>query len=349
MTANRYLAALLLTLAVGISCRKSPDQVPGQTLDFATEVNPAVEGLVQSRAGIGTPTTSSNLKDKAFGVYGLYAVSENGEGTNVFDLKSPTEVRYAYDIVSKITRWTYTFSGSYYNAKKMWQRNMYYRFRAYHPYEADVLQSASDADNLNIEYRVREDSYDLLVASKRRYPASEGYNEVPMEFKHALCALRFKVGFNSDVTPVTYTDNLKSFCLMGLNAAGLMSYTGYQGDATVPEELSWSGIYNNVDELYSWTGNKEFGVKGRVEPVSVFDTNMLFAIPQTCSGADGPTSVHFFTDNGGVNDHTVDLPTLKWEPGKIYTYTLLISKSDITASVDIEPWTVKQIPIDIYL
>lgn len=340
---------MLIALAVGISCRKSGPETSGLALDFSSAVNPSVEGQLQSRSGIGTPTTSSNLTDKAFGVYGMYAVSENGEGTNVFDLNSPTEVRYALDLVHNKTRWTYTFSGSYYSEKKMWQRNMYYRFRAYHPYEAQVLQSASDANNLNVEYRVREDSYDLLVASKRRYPASEGYNEVPMEFKHALCALRFKVGFNSDVTPVTYTDNLRSFYLTGLNAAGVMTYSGYPGDTVIPEQMSWSGIYNNVDELYSWTGRKEFGVKGAVEPVNVFDDKMLFAIPQTCSGTDGPTSVHFFTDNGGANDHTVNLPALKWEAGKIYTYTLLISKSDISASVDIEPWTVKQVPVDIYL
>ena len=79
----------------------------------------------------------------------------------------------------------------------------------------------------------------------------------------------------------------------------------------------------------------------------------FFAIPQTCSDpANGPTSIHLFTKNsGGDNeiDHTVNLQQLEWKAGKIYTYTLLVNKSDIEVSVTIEPWLTKQVPVDIYL
>ena len=50
-----------------------------------------------------------------------------------------------------------------------------------------------------------------------------------------------------------------------------------------------------------------------------------------------------------VFHHTVQLPQLEWKAGKIYTYTLLVNKSDIEVSVTIEPWLTKQVPVDIYL
>lgn len=92
----------------------------------------------------------------------MYSVTDGGKGTNVFDFSSPVEVRYTTDIISNKTNWTYTFSGSQYSAKKNWKRNMYYRFRAYHPYDATLLQSSSSADGIDIEYRVLDDSYDLF-------------------------------------------------------------------------------------------------------------------------------------------------------------------------------------------
>ena len=280
----------------------------------------------------------------------MYSVTDGGKGTNVFDFSSPVEVRYTTEGSSTEKNWTYTFSGSQYSDKKKWKRNMYYRFRAYHPYDATLLQSSSSADGIDIEYRILDDSYDLLLASAKRYPANDGYGRVQMEFHHALCALKFKIAFKETVTPSTYTDNIIHFYIKGLNAYGHLNYTGFGAD----EAFNWQGTFNSQDKLYEWTGDKTFGVKGPVEPTDILESNKyFFAIPQTCSDpANGPTSIHLFTrKSGGDNeiDHTVNLQPLKWEAGKIYTYTLLVNKSDIEVSVTIEPWLTKQVPVDIYL
>ena len=171
-----------------------------------------------------------------------------------------------------------------------------------------------------------------------------------MEFHHALCALKFKIAFKETVTPSTYTDNIIHFYIKGLNAYGHLNHTGFGAD----EAFNWQGTFNSQDKLYEWTGDKTFGVKGPVEPTDILEsTEYFFAIPQTCSDpANGPTSIHLFTKkSGGDNeiDHTVNLQPLKWEAGKIYTYTLLVNKSDIEVSVTIEPWLTKQVPVDIYL
>lgn len=347
---HKIRTALFVSAAVLLgSCTKPQGEEHGAAIGFSTSTVSQVEGTKSNHTGVST--TDETLKNNSFGVYGMYSVTDGGKGTNVFDFSSPVEVRYAEDVISHKTHWTYTFSGSQYHDKKYWKRNMYYRFRAYHPYNATLLQSSSSADGIDIEYRILDDSYDLLLASAKRYPAKDEdkYDPVKMEFKHALCALKFKIAFNTTVTPATYTDNIIHFYIKGLNAYGHLNYTGFGKD----EVFDWSGTFNSQDKLYEWTGDKTFGVKGHVEPTDILELKeYFFAIPQTCSDpANGPTSIHLFTKNGGDNeiDHTVNLPPLEWQAGKIYTYTLLVNKSDIEVSVTIEPWLTKQVPVDIYL
>lgn len=346
---HRIRTVLFVSAAVLLgSCTKPQGEEHGTAIGFSTRTVSQVEGTKSNHTG--ESTTTATLKNKPFGVYGMYSVTDGGKGTNVFDFSSPVEVRYTTDIISNETNWTYTFSGSQYSAKKNWKRNMYYRFRAYHPYDATLLQSSSSADGIDIEYRVLDDSYDLLMASAKRYPANDGYGRVQLVFKHALCALKFKIAFKETVTPSTYTDNIIHFYIKGLNAYGHLNHTGFGKD----EAFNWQGTFNSQDKLYEWTGNKTFGVKGQKQPTDILEsTEYFFAIPQTCSDpANGPTSIHLFTKNsGGDNeiDHTVNLQPLEWEAGKIYTYTLLVNKSDIEVSVTIEPWLTKQVPVDIYL
>lgn len=346
---HRIRTVIFVSAAVLLgSCTKPQSEEHGTAIGFSTSTVSQIEGTKANHTG--ESTTTATLKNKPFGVYGMYSVTDGGKGTNVFDFSSPVEVRYTTEGSSTEKNWTYTFSGSQYSAKKNWKRNMYYRFRAYHPYDATLLQSSSSADGIDIEYRILDDSYDLLLASAKRYPANDGYERVQLVFKHALCALKFKIAFKETVTPATYTDNIIHFYIKGLNAYGHLNYTGF-GEK---ESFNWQGTFNSQDKLYEWTGNKEFGVKGHVVPTDILEsTEYFFAIPQTCSDpANGPTSIHLFTKkSGGDNeiDHTVNLQPLKWEAGKIYTYTLLVNKSDIEVSVTIEPWLTKQVPVDIYL
>ena len=347
---HRIRTVLFVSAAVLLgSCTKPQSEEHGTAIGFSTSTVSQVEGTKANHTG--ESTTTATLQNKPFGVYGMYSVTDGGKGTNVFDFSSPVEVRYTTEGSSTEKNWTYTFSGSQYSAKKYWKRNMYYRFRAYHPYDATLLQSSSSADGIDIEYRVLDDSYDLLLASAKRYPANDGYDRVQLVFKHALCALKFKIAFKDTVTPADYTDNIIHFYIKGLNAYGHLNYTGFGAD----EAFNWSGTFNSQDKLYEWTGNKTFGVKRPgVEATDILESNeYFFAIPQTYNDpANGPTSIHLTTNKSGEKneiDHTVNLQPLKWEAGKIYTYTLLVNKSDIEVSVTIEPWLTKQVPVDIYL
>ncbi len=338
------LAAALLASA----CQKQSSD-GGPALSFAAKAAEAPE--VQTRSD---KTLAGNLKDKPFGVYGVYtSVSGASAGTNVFD--NTEALKVSYNTTSNL--WEYTREGT--SPKYYWKRNQYYRFRAYHPYDAYVETASSGADAINIRYRIIEDQYDLLVAFATRHPATdpEGTGRVPMNFSHALSALRFRVAFNSTVAAGT-TDTVTEFHLTGVQAAGLLNYAHASGDPLTPL-ISWrADAFDSVTEFYKAAPYKTFGVYDKDDSttagnlVDVFGSsdadNVVFAIPQTCSSPRyGDTCVHFRTDSGGDIDHTAKLPSLEWEPGKIYTYNLLIEKSSVEITVSIKDWNEVQSTLDI--
>ena len=76
---------------------------------------------------------------------------------------------------------------------------------------------------------------------------------------------------------------------------------------------------------------------------------MVFAIPQRCSDPLlSGTFVHFKTAHGTQADHSAQLPDMQWEAGKIYTYTLLVKKSEVEVTVSIKDWNKVQSTLDIY-
>ncbi len=358
--------AALLAAVLLAACQKQTVE-DGTAIAFAAEAKSAAEESGQRPAQDNSPapegtdvpqtkatkTTSSNLTSAPFGVYGLYSATPGAAtGTNVFDNSSALKV--SYNTTSNL--WEYTRTGT--NPKYYWKRNMYYRFRAYHPYTASVETGGSGADGIIINYRIIEDQYDLLVAFATRHPATdpEGTNRVPMNFQHALSALRFRVAFRNTVDEGT-TDVLTEFHLTGIQAAGILNYTHSSGDYLSPL-ITWSAdAFDASNSFYTSTTSRPFGVYNpgaatSVEPVDIFGSsdadNVVFAIPQTCSDPRyGSTSVHFKTTGGGNVDNTAVLPSLEWQPGKIYTYTLLIERSSVEITVSIKDWNEVQSTVDI--
>ena len=291
---------------------------------------------MDTRAG-WTTINKNNLTSFSFGIFGGYSATEGGTLTNLFD--DDKAVKVFHDGKN----WKYYNDE---NDVKYWRRNSHYRFRAYCPYEAEVLPSTSDADNISIKYRIIDHQYDLLVAFAHRCPAtdSEGYETVNMPFQHALSGLRFQVVFDEFV-PDGQTDRITGFHLKGLRPAGTLLYSHEEGNRLTPE-LEWSAKYfDATTEYYSCPYQTEFG-KGT--PVNIFHDNngVVFAIPQTIE--DGMTSVHFTTANGAM-DHTATLPPITWEPGKIYTYTLKVLKSSVEVNVGIKDWDEVQSSVEVYL
>ncbi len=339
---------LLVLLAVS-ACRKDNPVEAGELISFSADAS-AVKDAAVTKA---TKTVADNLTDEPFGVYGVYSVNK-GDATaiNVFDNSSALKVEYD----ASSNNWEYTRTGD--KPKYYWKRNQHYRFRAYHPYSASVETGGSSADGILINYRIVQDQYDLLVAFSTRCPNidSEGTDRVPMQFHHALSALRFRVAFDKTVDEGT-TDDLTEFHITGVMAAGMLKYS-HTGDY-LSEAITWtSDAFDSSHEFYQSTTSRTFGVYNpdkpavSVEPVDIYGStdadNVVFAIPQKCSDPRyGNTTVHFKTTGGGDVDNTAVLPNLTWEPGKIYTYTLLIKRSSVQVVVSIKDWNEVESTVDI--
>ena len=347
----KYILISALLAAAVTACKKDDPAETGPSISFRADAS-AAENVVATRA---TKTVKSNLTDNPFGVYGVHSDTKGGaSGTNVFDNSSALEVKFN-SASGTSGEWEYTRTGD--KPKYYWKRNKYYRFRAYHPYSASVETGGSDADKILINYRIIQDQYDLLVAFSTRHPATdpEGIERVPMNFKHALSALRFRVAFEKTVDEGT-TDELTEFHICGVQAAGMLKYT-HTGDY-LTEKIEWdANAFDSSTPFYQSTTQRTFGVynpgaTSSVDPVDIYGTgdtdNVVFAIPQTCSDPDnGDTTIHFKTVGGGDVDNTAVLPTLTWEAGKIYTYTLLIRKSSVEVVVSIKDWNEVQSTVDI--
>ena len=332
-----YISLLLLA----ISCTKQDKPGSGFALTFEAK---AVDAAFAGKAGAGDgviKTTDSNLKEHPFGVFGVYSDVASVSDTNVFLSSAAQKVSWNTD------KWTY-------DPLQYWKLNKFYRFRAYHPYSgaAFSINAMSDVDDIFIEYAINAGKEDLLVGFQTvESTASNIKKKVEFQFKHALCALEFKIAFKKDdFIADSYTDTLTSFHLSGLIPTGTLQYTHEDGN-NLSEVIKWHATYFDDGEYYEWTGSKKFLKYNGSNATTVFDgKGLVFCIPQTCSPAETKqTIVYFKTKKAGDAVHSAPLPKMQWEPGKIYSYTLLINKSDLEISVTIKDWDEIQANEDLFL
>lgn len=332
-----YIALLLLVL----SCNKQDKPATGIALTFEAK---AEDASLAGKAGAGEgviQTDGSNLKDHPFGVFGVYTDAGEENGSNVFLSSAAQQVSWNSD------KWTY-------DPVQYWKLNKFYRFRAYHPYSGSAfsINAMSDVDDIFIEYAINAGKEDLLVGFQTvESTASNIKNKVKFAFKHALCALEFKIAFkNVDSIEADYTDNLTSFHLRGLIPTGTLQYTHEDGNY-LSDVIKWHASYFDDGEYYEWNGSKLFPKYNGSNATRVFDDNgLVFCIPQTCSPSETKqTIVYFKTEKAGDAVHSAPLPKMQWEPGKVYSYTLLINKSDLEISVTIKDWDEIQANEDLFL
>lgn len=338
------LAALCCLCA--LSCRK--DDGPAADDGAIAFIAEAEDAVTVAKAGAGegiVKTKNDNLTGKSFGVYGVWNdLVESTGGNNVFLQSTAQEVSYN----NGESKWEYS-------PLQYWKLNKFYRFRAYHPYSGDsfTVNPSSSADNILIEYNIIPGKEDLLVGFAAVEAKVANIKEkVKFEFQHALCGLQFKMALkNVPEIADGDKDSITEFHIEGLIPTGTLRYTYDPSDVHLPI-IEWIATYYDSGSYFSWTGAKEFPKYDGSNAVNIFDgtDQMVFCIPQTCSSAnDKPTTVHFKTLGGGDADNSAVLPTLKWEPGKIYIYTLLVNKSDLEVVVSIKDWKEIQSSEDVYL
>lgn len=348
----KYIAALSVLIC---SCHKPDIPQAAPSLSFSVT---AGEAFSTRSAGDGsTPTTDANLKTNSFGVFGVYTDTHGAaSGSNVFLTSGAKEVVYdtKLDSEGKAIGWTYS-------PLQYWTLNKFYRFRAYHPYSGNAIRLLSDdssADRIVIEYASAAGQEDLLVGFKQVESSVDNLKNEPrvkIPFVHALCALEFRIAYkNSADIPDESTDRITSFYITDIIPTGTLIYT-HPGDYIGTPVLDWNASYYDDNTYFNWSGSKEFGKYEVYSPsykgTEIFDgtDHLVFCVPQTCSSsAEHMTVVHFKTELAEAENSAV-LEKLTWEPGKIYTYTLLVSQSDLEIQITIKDWTVIQSNEDMYL
>lgn len=320
-----FLILALFPVIVG-SCSKSPIEDYGE-IGF-TGCNNIVEEVV--KAGSTLVDTDNKLKASSIGVFGLRSGTNSNFVTPVFETDAAKQVTW------NSSSWSYT-------PKAKWVRSDYYRFRAFWPYDQlvadDAVNASSNANLLSISYASGVQMYDLQVAYVERYPITEGVGTVDLKFKHVLSGLKFKVKFADPET-----DYIESFYLKGLVTVGTLMY-GEDGTNASAYDFRWIPIYtDNSSKLFEWSGSKMFS--NTTEAILFDKDGVVFIVPQSINDN---TSLNFTTSTGGSALHTAVLPATTFEPGKIYTYTIVIKDADISLTVDIADWTDVDSNIDINL
>ena len=336
---DKFLS-LALTLLALAACQ-NPSQQRGVAMSFATTAQSAI---VSTKAGAGENTvlsTTENMRSKPFGIYGLYAQDAGSEtGTNVFLSTDAVSVSY------RTNSWEY-------DNLAYWSINQFYRFRAYHPYSGSAFNvlNSSSVDLISIDYKVASGNEDLMFAFWEGQ-ANEVVisRRVPMSFTHALAGLSFSIGFK-DSEDDSRTDNITSFAVSGIIPNGTVLYTHPDGDYDAAKMIWIAENYDASTKYYQWTGSKPFYKLGAHTATPIFDgpNNVVMTIPQSSSGAKGPTKVFFTTSEGGEAVNEITLPPVQWEPGVIYKYTFIVSQSKIDVDITIKDWEPVEINEDIHI
>lgn len=340
----RKIVLWILAVVALSACTKHSVE-PGVSISFASV---AQDASVSTRSGAGENvvlSTTEAMRSKPFGIYGLYSDNPGDEnGTNVFLSTNAQAVSYK----GSSAKWEY-------DPLAYWSINKFYRFRAYHPYNGtafNVLNSSS-VDLISIDYKVASGNEDLMFAFWKGQ-ANEAVisQRVPMTFVHALAGLSFSIGFkNSPDVDDNRTDNITSFAVSGIIPNGTVLYTHPDGDFDAATMIWIAENYDASTKYYQWTGSNAFYKLGAHTATPIFDgpDNVVMAIPQSSSGAKGPTKVFFTTSEGGDAVNEITLPEVQWEPGVIYSYTFIISQSKIDVEITIKDWEPVEINEDIHI
>ena len=339
-----YLALMLVWAVVPAvsSCGREATEDYGDAIAFSA----SAEKVADSRSAGSVLVTTLNTDGSEIAVYGYHGGASDYSGkTPVFETDGAKRVYYRSSGNAGDSKWDYDYTGG--ADKVKWLRSDYYRFRAFYPYSLiSKVNSSSNAEILALDYSLKEDDSDLMVAYTTRFPAGGGVGPVELEFKHALSALQFVVKKENP----SETEKIKEFYLTGLYQTGGLVYTSSDAaNMTGEQTLNWiPSVSDENDPVHHWiaaieTEYKEIDSDG----VTVYDEDgFVFAIPMDGKDKDGlivktlpKIRANFRTDKGGTVLHAAMLPDIRWEPGKKYIYTITVKQATVSVVVTIKPWT----------
>lgn len=247
-----------------------------------------------------------------------------------------------------------------------------YKFRAYYPHSMnEYITSNSDADIFILEYKSEVVQEDLCVAHNTVSTTAEGWKStdpVNLAFTHCLSALKFQFKMDyemEDKLTSCYLENTSSKTKEAFSTLGLLIYGS--SEAGKETEIDWTEGYwpEKNTPFYRWKYNEGLPFDKTTMAVAytvgfndfgkIYTTNdgWLLIMPQESKGF---VNLCFTTEKGGDTVYKVRIPATtgtdvdgkpSYSRGKRYTYTVMVSKTNVKMEISVAKWNERQSSVDI--
>ena len=259
------------------------------------------------------------------------------------------------------TQYDDTYNGWRPETRYYWPKNGYLTFAAYSPTDAKSASTAItyDATGLHIDgFQIAEDNANHidLMYSQRSYDKKKvggttntntPYDEVDLDFKHALSSIHFTAKLAQAYTGTTIT--LKKISIYGVNTKGDFDENV---DETTPATYTSAPAWTSQSELLAEANAYVYfdGSQVLTDGVFVMKDNAsqvdVIALPQTLPD-DAIIKIEYTIDAPGASTPAIDqvniveinkLATTEWLPGKRYIYNMTFSFEEIYFAPEILNW-----------
>ena len=238
---------------------------------------------------------------------------------------------------------------------KLWEPGAQYTFRACFPMALmQDIMSEINPDIIQGMVTTTTMQTDLLAASAFVQATVENITKpVQLEMKHLLSGLKFGVRAKSGYTP-NNAEKVNSCWLENKDDDGtLFSTSGYLVYSGVvdSETIQWTKSGSSSNKMYYWKHKDGISIPLSSEsPASLYvndseDTtpgdvycnneHWVLVIPQK---NDGSLYFGYTLSNAPGLEFRVPIPSITYEPGKLYNYVLEISGADAKITLTIADW-----------
>lgn len=153
---------------------------------------------------------------------------------------------------------------------------------------------------------------------------------VPLQFKHALAAIRFKIA-NTGV----YT--IQSVSMSGIAPKGNCTYAP---NAVSPNPMfNWSldGSVSRVTFVQTFTEKNVSKIESATFTELGKEETTFLIIPQTLDGSSQKLTLNYREESTNLSIEA-SIPAITWEAGKLYTYTITMPSDHCILEVEVEDW-----------
>jgi hypothetical protein len=289
-----------------------------------------------------TPNVYGNYE--SIGVWGQYSTSED-EQTRTYSVFSAEPLTYGAktEDTNPYNDWNYP------GEARLWASYSQYDFRACYP-QALMTSLMTQMEPTIIQGGPINTSVlqeDMLVAAAHVDIQTEmPSGPVPLKMEHIFAALRFKVRAAEGYTP-SGGEGITSCWLQNKGTAtNLFSPSGYLvHSGNVNPEITWYTYESSSAPMYKWehtgltfaTENILYTSNGgRAGQEYTQNEGWLLVVPQQVRG--GTLQFCYTMNSAGSHVFSVDIPAIKYEYGKRYTYILEISGASVEIKLTIADW-----------